>query len=259
MGYEYINVEISDQLGIITINRPKIHNSLNVETLGEISDSLSKLENDEKVGCIIFTGSGDKAFVAGADINQLEHRTAIEILSVRGIQELYNSIENCTKPTIAMINGYALGGGFELAMSCDIRIASTNAKMGLPELNLSIIPAAGGTQRLARIVGKGKALELILTGKMINADEAYRIGLVAEVVEIDQLRNKTEEYASQILSKGPLAVKLAKIAVNMGTEINIESGLMIEKLSQAILLESEDKQEGTRAFREKRKPNFIGR
>src|SRR5699024_5925225 len=182
-----------------------------------------------------------------------------EALKSNGMQQVYDMIENYEKPTIAMINGYALGGGCELAMACDIRIASTNAKMGLPELNLSIIPSAGGTQRLARLVGKGKALEMILTGKMINAEEALQCGLVSEAVEPEELNSKAKAYALQILEKGTLAVKFSKLSIHTGTETDIKTGLLIEKLSQAILFNSNDKNEGTQAFLEKRKPEFQGK
>ncbi|WP_408010391.1 enoyl-CoA hydratase/isomerase family protein [Pseudalkalibacillus sp. A8] len=175
------------------------------------------------------------------------------------MQQVYDFIEAYKKPTIAMINGFALGGGCELAMACDIRVASTKAKLGLPELNLSIIPGAGGTQRLTRLVGKGKALELILTGKIIPGEEAKNIGLVSEVVEPERLKQKTVEIAEQIIAKGPLAVMLAKLSVNVGAETDMKTALIIEKLSQAILFSSEDKQEGTRAFLEKRKPAFQGK
>lgn len=183
----------------------------------------------------------------------------LDALQSGSMSQVYDMIEACKKPTIAMINGFALGGGCELAMACDIRVASTNAKLGLPELNLAIIPAAGGTQRLARLVGKGKALEMILTGKIIEADEAQAIGLVSEVVSPDELVAKTEEMAEKIISKGPLAVMLAKLSVHHGTETDLKTGLIIEKLSQAILFESEDKLEGTSAFLEKRKADFKGR
>src|SRR5699024_4295234 len=168
-------------------------------------------------------------------------------------------IESYEKPTIAMINGYALGGGCELAMACDIRIASTNGKMGLPELNLSIIPSAAGRQRVARLVGDGKALETSLAGSRINAEEALQCGLVSVAVEPGERNSKAKAYASQILAKGPLAVKLAKLSVHMGVETDMKTGLLLEKLSQAILFNSDDKNEGTQAFLEKRKPEFQGK
>ena len=259
MTYNNIKLDTKENLAYITINRPEVHNALNKETLNEIVNALGKLEHAKEIGCVIFTGAGEKSFAAGADINQLTEASAYEALKPDGMQQVYDMIENYEKPTIAMINGYALGGGCELAMACDIRIASTNAKMGLPELNLSIIPSAGGTQRLARLVGKGKALEMILTGKMINAEEALQCGLVSEAVEPEELNSKAKAYALQILAKGPLAVKFAKLSIHTGTETDIKTGLLLEKLSQAILFNSNDKNEGTQAFLEKRKPEFQGK
>lgn len=257
----FANIEVvkKGQISYIMINRPERRNALNKETLDEIIEALEELRQDESVGCVIFTGKGDKSFAAGADIGQLREKTALDALNNGGMQQVYNQIEAFEKPTIAMINGYALGGGCELAMSCDIRIASANAKIGLPELNLSIIPGAGGTQRLVRIVGKGKALEMILMGKIIDANEAFRIGLVSEVTTPEELEAKAEEIAAQILAKGPLAVKLAKITVNLGADVDMKTGLMIEKLAQAILFSSEDKMEGTTAFLEKRRPQYQGK
>lgn len=257
--YKNIKLEQRGKIAYLIINRPEVRNALNAETLEEMRDALEKMEKRDEVGCVVFTGAGEKSFAAGADIGQLAERRMLDALQKGGMRDLYAYIELYEKPTIAMINGYALGGGCELALACDLRIASTNAKLGLPELNLSIIPGAGGTQRLARIVGKGKALEMILTGKIITAEEAYRIGLVSEVAEPEKLRDKVEEVAAQILSKGPLAVRLAKLAVQYGVETELKTGLLIEKLAQAILFETEDKKEGTLAFLEKRKPEFKGR
>ncbi|WP_079527603.1 enoyl-CoA hydratase/isomerase family protein [Halobacillus hunanensis] len=259
MTFQQIELTTENQLAYITINRPDVRNALNKETLDEMMQALETLAEDEEVGAVVFTGKGDKSFAAGADISQLTEKTAADALSAKGMQHVYDVIESYEKPTIAMINGYALGGGCELAMACDIRVASTKAKLGLPELNLSIIPGAGGTQRLARLVGKGKALEMILTGKIIDAQEAVQFGLVAEAVEPDELAAKVEEIAAKILAKGPLAVKLAKLSVHMGTETDMKTGLMLEKLSQAILFNSDDKNEGTRAFLEKRKADFQGK
>lgn len=259
MAYKNIIIKQEGKLAYVVINRPEVRNALNKETLGEIVDALDALKNDDRVGCVVFTGEGEKSFAAGADIGQLQEKNMLDALKREGMQQVYDLIESYEKTTIAMINGYALGGGCELAMSCDIRIASENAKLGLPELTLSIIPGAGGTQRLARLIGKGKALEMILTGKMITAQEAERIGLISEMVKSDELKERTEEVASQILAKGPLAVRLAKLAVTVGTETDMKTGLMIEKLSQAILFSSEDKLEGTKAFLEKRKPQFSGK
>nr|WP_263327357.1 enoyl-CoA hydratase-related protein [Neobacillus sp. Marseille-Q6967] len=258
-AYENIEINKKGRLAYIVINRPELRNALNKETLHEIVAALDQLNEDDTVGCVIFTGKGEKSFAAGADISQLRQKTALDVFKPGGMQEVYDRIEMYDKPTIAMVNGFALGGGCELALACDIRVASVNAKFGLPELNLSIIPGAGGTQRLARVVGKGKALDMILTGKIVDGEEAYRIGLVAEVVSPEELEAKTEEVAEKILSKGPLAVKLAKLAVQTGFETDQRTGLIIEKLAQAILFSTEDKNEGTAAFLEKRKPEFASK
>ncbi|WHZ59281.1 enoyl-CoA hydratase/isomerase family protein [Metabacillus hrfriensis] len=257
----FANIEIrkSDGLAYLVINRPELRNALNKETLNEMMEALEILAADDKTGCVVFTGSGEKSFAAGADIRQLKSRTALDVFNRGGMQQVYDYIEAYYKPTIAMVNGYALGGGCELAMACDIRIASENAKFGLPELNLSIIPSAGGTQRLARLVGKGAAMDMILRGKIIDAKEAYRIGLVSEIASIEELQEKTEVTAGQILSKGPLAVKLAKLAVHAGFDADQKTGLVIEKLAQAVLFSTDDKNEGTSAFLEKRKPQFTAK
>ncbi|MFB4164341.1 enoyl-CoA hydratase/isomerase family protein [Alteribacillus sp. JSM 102045] len=258
MEFNNILLERKDQLAFITINRPEVRNTLNKNTLEEIIMALEHIRQDHETGCLVFTGSGEKSFAAGADIAQLEKKSGIDALNPSGMQEVYDKIESFEKPTIAMVNGFALGGGCELAMSCDLRIASKNAKFGLPELNLSIIPGAGGTQRLARLIGKGKAMEWILTGKIVAPEEAYQFGLVSEVTEPDELLATTKEWASSIMAKGPLAVHLAKLSVNLGYETDMKTGLAIEKLSQAVLFDSDDKTEGTRAFIEKRKPAFKG-
>jgi enoyl-CoA hydratase len=257
----YQNIELvqKGRLAYLIINRPELRNALSKETLQEIQRALNEWKDDESIGCVIFTGKGEKSFAAGADIGQLQQKTALDAFKPGGMQEVYDQIEMYEKPTIAMVNGFALGGGCELALACDIRVASLNAKFGLPELNLSIIPGAGGTQRLSRVVGKGKALDMILTGKIIDGEEAYRIGLVSEVVSIDDLEAKSEEIAEKILAKGPLAVKLAKLAVQTGFETDQRTGMIIEKLAQAVLFSTEDKKEGTSAFLEKRKPEFSSK
>ncbi|MEW9502060.1 enoyl-CoA hydratase/isomerase family protein [Jeotgalibacillus marinus] len=258
-NYQNILVEKSNQLAYIIINLPEQRNPLSKETLGEMKDALDNLKNDTETNCIIFTGQGDKSFAAGADINQLKKRGPLDVFTAGGMQEIYDYIEAYDKPTIAMINGFALGGGCELAMACDIRIASTNAKFGLPELNLGIIPSAGGTQRMARLIGKGKAMDLILTGKIITAEEAEKIGLVSEYVPQDQLKEVVEKTAAQILSKGPLAIKLAKMSIHAGFDTDMKAGQMIEKLAQAVLFSTKDKNEGTSAFLEKRSPEFMSK
>lgn len=255
-NYRNILVKKTNNLAYIIINLPEQRNPLSKETLGEMKDALEVLKQDEDASCIIFTGQGSKSFAAGADISQLKDRVPLDVLAPGGMQEIYDYIEAYHKPTIAMINGFALGGGCELAMACDIRIASENAKFGLPELNLGIIPSAGGTQRMARLIGKGKAVEMILTGKVITAQEAENIGLVSETVPLDKLKETVEQTAFQILSKGPLAVRLAKMVIHTGFDTDSKTGMMIEKFAQAILFSTSDKNEGTSAFLEKRTPEF---
>ncbi|WP_281658575.1 enoyl-CoA hydratase-related protein [Halobacillus sp. Cin3] len=259
MEYQNIAYVKEDRLAYIVINRPEVRNALSQAVLDEIEDALGRAEGDDDVGVVIFTGQGEKAFAAGADIQQLTEAEAVDALKSGDMQQLYDKIEAYQKPTIAMVNGFALGGGCELAMCCDIRIASIHASFGLPELSLSIIPGAGGTQRLTRLVGKGKALEMILTGKRISAEEALAIGLVTKVVTPERLRTEVEDTCASILAKGPLAVQLAKLSVHMGAETDMKTALMLERLSQAVLFNSEDKNEGARAFLEKRKPSFEGR
>lgn len=250
--------QVENGVGTITINRPEVRNALNLETVDEMRMVLQQWKQDSEVQVVVFTGAGDKSFAAGADIAQLRERTLFDALESQ-MQTFYRELELYGKPTIAAINGYALGGGCELAMACDIRIAAAHARLGLPELNLAIIPGAGGTQRLARLVGKGKAVEMILTGMMIDGEEAKRIGLVSQTVSPDRLLDAVRKTADMILAKGPLAVRLAKIAMQTGIETDLQTGLVIERLAQALLFTTEDKREGTAAFLEKRKPNFQGK
>lgn len=257
--YESILVKKEGRLAYITINLPEVRNRLSKETVSEMLHALEILKADDEVGVIVFTGQGEKAFAAGADITQLVKKNPLDVLSSGGMQEAYDYIESYEKPTIAMINGLALGGGCELALASDIRVMADHAKIGLPELNLAIIPGAGGTQRLTRIVCRGKALEMILLGKFLSAQEAQQAGLVSEVVPLLELKAKVEELADQILAKGPLAVKLAKIAVTLGADTDVKTGQMIERLAQAVLFATNDKQEGTSAFIEKRKPEFTAK
>lgn len=258
MTYQNILFEKEGRVGIIKINRPEVRNALNGQTVTEIFHAFESLEQDQEIGVIVFTGSGDKAFAAGADINQLTNRTSMDAFKAGSMSEVYRRIENSNKATIAAINGFALGGGCELAISCDIRVASENAKIGLPELNLSVIPGAGGTQRLAKIIGKGRALDLILTGDFLSANEAKEMGLVSAVVPLEDLWVTVREKANRILSKGPLAVQMVKLAVNRGFDVDIDTGLLIENLAQAVLYGTNDKVEGTQAFLEKRQPFFTG-
>jgi enoyl-CoA hydratase/carnithine racemase len=225
---------------------------------GQGERALEEFRYDDRVGVVVFTGAGDKAFAAGADIGELRERTMLDALTST-MQVVYEEVETCEKPTIAAVNGYALGGGCELAMACDIRLASENARFGQPEVTLAILPGAGGTQRLARLIGKGRALEMIMTGRLMDAVEALAAGLVSKVVPQEDLMDAVNQTADAILQKGPLAVRLAKLSVQAGYETDQRTGLLIEHLAQAILFTSEDKREGTSAFLEKREPEFKGR
>lgn len=258
MSFETLLVEGRDRVGVITVNRPEVRNAMNRRVVEELRAALAQLREDDEVGVVVVTGAGEKAFVAGADIEELRERTMLDGLAA-SMQRLCDEIEGYEKPTIAAVNGYALGGGCELAMACDIRIASENARFGLPETALSIIPGAGGTQRLARLVGKGRATEMILTGRLIDAEEACAVGLVYRVVPRTGLMDAVRETAGRILSKGPLAVRLAKLVVQTGFETDQRTGLVVERLAQAVLYATEDKREGTSAFVEKREPDFKGR
>lgn len=258
MDFNNILVRAEEGIGFIIINRPELRNALNIDTLLEIETALDKMRDDEDIRVIIFTGAGEKSFAAGADISQLNKRTMIDALKPN-MTATYRKIEDYEKPTIAAINGYALGGGLELALACDIRVASLNAKVGLPEVGLGIMPGAGGTQRLSRIIGKGKAMELILTGDVITAAEAERLNMISKAVPQEELIETAKGYARRISVKGPLALRMAKAAVNRGADMEMETALYLEKLAQTILIGSEDKLEGTQAFLEKRTPQFKGK
>ncbi|WP_432351938.1 enoyl-CoA hydratase/isomerase family protein [Sporosarcina sp. A2] len=256
----YTNIVVRKENGILwlTLNRPETRNALDAKTLLEIEAVFSDAELDREVRVVVIQGAGGKSFAAGADIQQLHEREALEAL-VPGMQGLYTKIENCSKVTIAAVTGFALGGGCELALACDIRVATKQAKFGLPELNLGIIPGAGGTQRLSRIIGKGRALDMILTGKIIDGEEAERLGLVTYYVDKTELIETVENVASEVMKKGPVAVQLVKAAVHKGFDVDAGTAMWIEKLSQAVAFTTEDKREGTLAFLEKRTANFINR
>jgi len=244
----------------VTVNRPKVLNALNHRTWADLRTAFEEARRDAAVRGVIVTGAGGKAFIAGADIGELATLTAVEAEdSTRDGQAVLDLIENLGKPVIAAVNGFALGGGCETAMACTIRIASENAKFGQPEVRLGIIPGAGGTQRLPRLIGKGRALKLILSGEIINAEEAHRIGLVNEVVPSPDLITRAEAILAEINSNAPLAVKFSLEAVNQGLETSQSEGLLLEASLFAICAASEDKREGTSAFLEKRAPQFHGR
>ena len=258
-SYETLLLERRGRVAIITINRPEKRNALNIKTREEGAALLDELRNDDSVGVVIFTGAVDKAFIAGADIAEFAGRTANMQREVMLGRSLFTAVDTFPKPIIAMINGYCLGGGCELALACDIRIASETASFGQPEINLGIIPGGGGTQRLTRLVGEGKAMELILTGEIIDARTAYEIGLVNHVFPTDQLEAKTLEMANRIAEKGPIALRLAKEAVKLASRSNLDEGLKREIDLFALCFATEDKDEGVAAFLEKRKPEFKGR
>ncbi len=245
----------------ITINRPDVRNALNQATRAELKEAVGDLNEDKDIRVVIITGAGDKAFVAGADITEFKEASPMameERASTLG-QQLYNDIEDLPMPTIAMINGFCLGGGNELAMACDIRIASENARFGQPEINLGFIPGGGATQRLPRLIGWSRAKELIYTGRIIDAAEAERIGLVDKVVPQDKLEETVDQLAETIASKSPLITRIAKKTINKGLYTDLAAGLSYEKNSFALCFSTEDCKEGVKAFLEKRPPEFKGR
>jgi enoyl-CoA hydratase len=258
MPFRNIRVDTSESIATLTIDRPAVRNALNLETVQECHAALAEIARDQAVGVMVITGAGDAAFVSGADINDIRARTRDDGLAAIN-SSLFAAVERFPRPTIAAINGYALGGGCELALACDIRVASETAKFGQPELGLGIIPGAGATQRLPRIVGLGWAKHLVLTGDVVDAKQALEIGLVTAITPAGQLQIRVRELAKRILRQGPLAARLAKIALNASARVDVESGLLIETLAQAICYESEDKREGAAAFLEKRRPKFTGR
>lgn len=260
MAYENILVEKKEGIAYVTINRPAKLNALNTPTMKELRDAFLEIKRDDSVGVVILTGAGEKAFVAGADVNELAELDPVGGMEYakRG-QHILHIIENLGKPVIAALNGFTLGGGCELAQACHIRIAADTAKLGQPEVNLGIIPGYGGSQRLTRIVGRGKALELVLTGNNIDAQEAYRIGLVNQVVPAAELMAACEKMAKTMLSKGPVALKLAIEAIIHGSEMTLEEGLRLEADLFGLVGSSQDAKEGMKAFLEKRKAEFKGR
>ncbi|MCP4631752.1 MAG: crotonase [candidate division Zixibacteria bacterium] len=259
MEYKNVILEKEGSLAVLTINRPKALNALNAEVITELYSAWNDLEADDDIRVVIITGGGEKSFVAGADIgelNRLNSLAGIE-LARRG-QGLYWKIENSNMISIAAINGFALGGGCELAIACDIRIAANSVKIGQPEVNLGIIPGYGGTQRLSRLVGKGMAKFLILSGEMVDAQEALRIGLAEKVFPAGELIEETKKIAKSILSKGPAAIASAKRCINFAANSDLDSGLKFEMIEFGAICATEDSKEGTSAFMEKRKAEFKG-
>lgn len=261
MSYSQILFEPGDDgIVLVTINRPQKLNALNSETLGELEDAFGRAAAEPAVRGTILTGAGEKAFAAGADINELAAMSPLEAqeLSLRG-QRIFRSLELMKKPSIAAVNGFALGGGLELAMSCTLRVASANAKFGQPEVRLGIIAGYGGTQRLPRLVGRGPALEMLLTGEPVDSAEALRIGLVNRVVEPADLLDGARRLMHKILANAPAAVSLTMQAVDTGLNAGIEEGLRFEAAAFAVAASTGDRLEGMRAFLEKRKPEFTGK
>ena len=257
---ENVLYEKKDSIAYVTLNRPKVLNALNKETWADLRTAFEAARDDASVRGVILTGAGDKAFIAGADISELANVSAVEAeeSSTFG-QEVLNLVENLGKPVIAAINGFALGGGCETAMACTIRVASEHAKFGQPEVKLGLIPGGGGTQRMPRLVGKGRALQIILSGEIISAQEAYRIGLVNEVVPAADVITRAEAILKQIFSNAPIAVKYSLEAVNKGLETSVAEGLSLEASLFGLCAGTEDKREGTQAFLQKRAPQFQGR
>jgi len=260
MSYETLIYEKRDGIGYVTVNRPEKLNALNDQVMADLKACFESIDQDAEVKAVILTGAGEKAFVAGADIGVLSTQTPLEgkERSIRG-QRILDFIENLGKPVIAAVNGYALGGGCELAMACTLRVASENARFGQPEVKLGIIPGYAGTQRLPRLVGKGRAMELVLSGEPVSAPEAYRIGLANQVVPQKDLIATCEALARKIMANGPLAVRFSIEAVNHGMEMTQEEGQFLEATLFGLCCTTADMKEGTRAFLEKRPAKFTGK
>ncbi len=260
MAFEFINYEReANSVGILTVSRPRALNALNWDTLRELRDFMENVLPSESLRALIVTGAGDKAFVAGADVMQMSQMKASEFQEyIEYGHKVYDLIQNVQTPSIASINGYALGGGCELALACDIRIASEKAKLGFPEAKLGMFPAWGGTQRLTRILGLGKAKELIFTAGMIGAQEALDIGLIEKVVPHEQILDAARQLAGAIAKNGPVAVSAAKVSINSGSEMDLQRALLLERTLISLCLDSKDMGEGLQAFLEKREPYFTG-
>jgi enoyl-CoA hydratase len=260
MTYQTLLFEITDRVAFVTVNRPDKLNALNDQVMAELADAVERITTAPEIGGAIITGAGPKAFIAGADIGDLSRQGPFDgkARAMRG-QGVLRRLETCGKPVVAAVNGYALGGGCELAMACHLRVASDTAKFGQPEVKLGIAPGYGGTQRLPRLVGKGIALQLILSGEMIDAQEAYRIGLVNKVVPAAALLAESEKMLRGILAMAPLAIRLCLEAVDQGIEMTLDEGLLLEANHFGLLAATHDMKEGTTAFLEKRPPHFEGR
>jgi enoyl-CoA hydratase len=259
MPFKFLTLEVADRVATLRVNRPDKLNALNDATIAELGQAIDRIRVDDSIGGILLSGTG-RAFVAGADISELSSQTPVLAKArSRAGQDVFRRIETCPKPVIAVVNGFALGGGCELAMACHIRLASDAAKFGQPESKLGILPGFGGSQRLARLVGKGRAMQLLMTGEMIDAAEAYRIGLVNKVFPAAELMDGAKEMMKTILANGPLAVALCIEAIDRGLEMSLDEGLILEANHFGLLAATEDMREGMRAFLEKRTAAFKGK
>lgn len=260
MDFKFIIYEKSEGVATITLNRPEALNAFSKEVVAEAMQALEEIKNDENVRVVVLTGAGEKAFSAGADIKTMIGMNALKArdLSLMG-ERLCVALENLEKPVIAAINGYALGGGLEVAMACDLRIASETARMGQTEINIGLIPGWGGTQRLTRLVGRGKAKEFVFTGKMFDAKTAEQLGIVNMIVPAEKFREAVRQFALDLAAKAPVALKVAKTLINKGADIGLESALALEREGFGVVASTEDLQEGVKAFTEKRKPAFKGK
>ncbi len=261
MTYQHIRFDLDEKgVALITVNRPEKLNALSSAVIVELREAFERIHSDPAIRAAILTGAGEKAFVAGADINELAALSAVELraYALRG-QAALRLLETCGKPSVAAVNGFALGGGLELAMACTVRFASENARLGQPEVKLGIVPGYGGTQRLPRLVGRGRALEMLLSGEPVTAAEAYRIGLVNAVRPQSELLAHSREWLEKVLANGPVAVALTLEAVDAGLDANLDAGLRLEAAAFGVTAATEDRREGTRAFLEKRRPAFAGK
>ena len=251
--------EVKDHIGFVTLNRPEVLNCFNYETLKELGELVEEIHTNKDVRVVIFTGAGEKAFSAGADLKERKTLTEQEVRrNVNKIREVFNDISKLPQPTIAAVNGHSFGGGFELMLACDFRISVREAKMGLTEVSWAIIPGAGGTQRLPRLIGEAKAKELVLTARKLTAEQAYDYGILNDVVDREQLMEKSLELASEMMANGPIALQQAKFAINNGMSVDLQTGLAIEAKAYEITIPTKDRVEALEAFNEKRKPDFKG-
>ncbi len=260
MEFKFIIYEKSEGIATVTLNRPEALNALSKEVVEELLQALEDIKNDESIRVVILTGAGEKAFSAGADIKAMKGINALKAreLSLMG-EKLCYALENLEKPVIAAINGYALGGGLEVAMACDLRIAAENARMGQTEINIGLIPGWGGTQRLTRLIGRTKAKELVFTGKIIDAKTAEQLGILNIVVPADKFKETVRQIAVELAQKAPVAIKVAKALINKGADMSLDAALALEREGFGIVASTEDLQEGVAAFTEKRKPVFKGK